>query len=521
MDTKTKKNMLWQSDLGNGLYKNPILHADYSDPDVIRVGDTYYMTASSFNYMPGLPILTSKDLVNWELVNYAVKKLPYEVYNKPAHAKGIWAPSIRFHNNKFYIYFGMPDEGIFMTCTKDPLLEWEPLICVKEGKGLIDSCPFWDEDGKVYLVHAYANSRIGIKSKLAIFEMNAEGTQCISEDRVIFDGTKTQPTIEGPKVYKRDGLYYIFAPAGGVKPGWQTVLKSNSIYGPYEEKIVLHQGDSEVNGPHQGGLVDTKNGEEYFLHFQQKGSYGRIVHLQPVTWENGWPLIGIDSNKDGIGEPVKEYKKPKGTEDFPVCEPMTSDSFDTEEMKLQWQWLANYSENFYSLKNKGKLFLNAINTTGEDRALLWDSANVLTQKIVCKGFVAETKMDFSKLPVCGKCGMIIIGAQYAALYVEKSEDGVKIGYLESYGEGEGREENVIEEFPWNEGNTLILRVTYFDQEECEFSYRRDGGEWSTPTRRFKPQGAIWVGAKIGVFTISDTDKDAKGGAKFDYFTVTL
>ncbi len=134
-EEKITGNMLWQSDLGNGKYRNPILYVNYSDPDVIRVGDTYYMTASSFNYMPGLPILTSRDLVNWKLVNYGVKRLPYEIYDKPAHAGGIWAPSLRYHNNKFLIYFGMPDEGIFMICAEDPLKEWEPPLCVREGKG--------------------------------------------------------------------------------------------------------------------------------------------------------------------------------------------------------------------------------------------------------------------------------------------------------------------------------------------------------------------------------------------------
>lgn len=521
MNQKNTNTLLWQADLGNGKYRNPILHSDYSDPDVIRVEDTYYMTASSFNYMPGLPILTSKDLVNWRLVNYAVKALPYEVYNKPAHAKGIWAPSIRYHKNKFYIYFGMPDEGLFMTCTDDPLSKWEPLVCVREGKGLIDSCPFWDEDGKAYLVHAYANSRIGIKSKLAVFEMNADGTRCISGDQVIFDGTKTQPTIEGPKVYKRDGMYYIFAPAGGVKHGWQTVLKSKSIYGPYEEKIVMHQGNSDVNGPHQGGLVDSLYGEEYFLHFQHKGAYGRIVHLQPVIWENGWPIIGLDGNGDGIGEPAAEYSKPTGTSGAAICEPETSDTFDTEEMKLQWQWPANYSESFYSLKNKGKLVLNAINTTEKDKVILWDSANILTQKIVCPKFQAETKMDFSKLPVSAKSGLIIIGAEYGALYAERKEEGIVIGYLESEEEGDNRRERVIEEINWQGDNIIYLRMKFYEEEECEFSYRSELGEWSIPTHRFKPQGAVWVGAKIGLFAVSDKNREAKGGAEFEYFKVRV
>ncbi|MBQ7908254.1 MAG: glycoside hydrolase 43 family protein, partial [Elusimicrobiaceae bacterium] len=209
---------LWCPDLGNGTFQNPILYADYSDPDVCRVGDTFYMTASSFNYIPGLPILVSKDLINWELKNYAIKeRIPYAQYDSPAHAKGIWAPSIRYHNGEFYIFVGMPDEGIFMLKTKDPLGEWSEPCLVLPGKGYIDPCPLWDDDGTAYVIHGYAKSRIGFKSILGIFQITPDGEHAISDDVFLYDGTKTNPTIEGPKVYKRNGYYYIFAPAGGVK----------------------------------------------------------------------------------------------------------------------------------------------------------------------------------------------------------------------------------------------------------------------------------------------------------------
>lgn len=517
-DIESKKEIMWQADLENGKYKNPVLYADYSDPDVIRVGDTYYMTASSFNYMPGLPILTSHDLINWKLVNYAVKNIPYEIYNTPAHAKGIWAPSIRYYNKKFWIFVGMPDEGIFMTCTKDPLQEWEPLICVWEGKGFIDPCPIWDEDGKAYVVHAYANSRIGIKSKLGIFEINQEGTKCLSEDKVIFDGTKTQPTIEGPKIYKKDGFYYIFAPAGGVRPGWQTVLRSKSIDGPYEEKIVMHQGDSQVNGPHQGGLVDTPSGQEWFLHFQQKGAYGRIIHLQPVKWEQGWPMIGIDSNGDGIGEPVTIYQKPEGTVSYEICEPETTDYFDTNQLKLQWQWLANFDESFYSLQESvGKLCLYPMNTSKQKKALIWNSANVLTQKIVCPNLTAVTKIDVSQMGIGSRSGILLIGAQYAALYLERDEQGYHIAYLESKGDGETREEEYLIRYEEIQTTSLYLRVEFSEKEIGQFSFSEDGENFKRISREFSPLEAVWVGAKVGVFAISDEDKKQENKVFFEYF----
>ena len=164
----------WVADKGNGTYQNPVLHADYSDPDVCAVGDDFYMTASSFNCIPGIPILHSGDLVNWSLVNYALPvQEPKEFFDKAQHGKGVWAPSIRFHNGEFYIYWGDPDYGIYMIKTKDPKGKWSNPVLVKAGKGMIDATPLWDEDGKVYLIYAYAGSRSGVNSILVISELNA------------------------------------------------------------------------------------------------------------------------------------------------------------------------------------------------------------------------------------------------------------------------------------------------------------------------------------------------------------
>ena len=276
---------LYLPDQGDGSYRNPVLCCDYSDPDVIRVGDTYYMTASSFNYVPGLPILTSADLVNWRLVNYALPNIPEPGYEIPRHACGVWAPAIRWHDGFFYIYYGMPDEGIYMVRAADACGQWDAPKLVRAGKGLIDPCPFWDDDGRAYVIHAYANSRIGFKSRIGIFPMSADGTHAIGEDKFLFDGTANHPTIEGPKVYKQDGWYYIFAPAGGVATGWQTVLRSRRIDGEYEDRIVLRQGNSRVNGPHQGAWVTAADGSDWFIHFQSRGLYGRVTHLQPMAWQ--------------------------------------------------------------------------------------------------------------------------------------------------------------------------------------------------------------------------------------------
>src|SRR5690606_9333500 len=218
-------SQVWVADLGNGTYKNPILNADYSDPDVVRVGDDYYMTASSFNAVPGLPILHSNDLVNWSLVNHALRRqFPIKHFEKPQHGNGVWAPSIRYHNGEFYIFYGDPDFGIYMVKTKDPRGVWDNPILLESAKGIIDVSPLWDDDGQAYIAYAYAGSRAGIKSVIAIKKVDLETNKTTDEGVIVFDGHETDPTIEGPKIHKYKGYYYIFAPGGGVSTGWQTVL---------------------------------------------------------------------------------------------------------------------------------------------------------------------------------------------------------------------------------------------------------------------------------------------------------
>ncbi len=526
---------LWKSDLGDGTFQNPVLFADYSDPDVIRVEDTYYMTASSFNYIPGLPILTSKDLVNWKLVNYALDKIEEENYDSPQHAKGVWAPAIRYHEGEFYIYYGMPDEGIYMVKAKDALGVWEKPVLVLKAKGLIDPCPYWDEDGKAYCVHGYAKSRIGFKSFLGIFEMSPDGTKAISEDHILYNGLETQPTIEGPKVYKRDGYYYIFAPAGSVKTGWQTVLRSKSIYGPFEEKIVLRQGSTAINGPHQGALVDTVTGEEWFLHFQDRGMYGRIEHLQPVHWVDGWPVMG-ENAVDYCGEPVLVYKKPnvgKVTEEPYYLE--ASDDFASDKLNLMWQWLGNPKEDFYSLTaNPGHLRLFCKNPTGKEMPILWDVSNVLTQKLVTPYFTAESCLKIAGLGNAEQAGMVMMGGDYAYLGV-RNIDGVKTlilsisadkkdGAIVANGQSSEKEEiiSVLAELEEQQEKVWLVFdiVEKNGKPAFEMKYSLDGEHYKEVAVEFMPSDHTWVGAKIGLFA-NVLEKEEKGGyGDFAYIQVT-
>ena len=382
---------VWNPNLDNEKYKNPILFADYSDPDAVRAGDDFYMVSSSFNCVPALPVLHSKDLVNWEIVNHIfTHQPPYDVFDNPQHGNGVWAPSIRFHDGWFYVFYGDPDFGIYMCKTQDPKGAWEAPHLVRAAKGWIDPCPFWDDDGQAYLVHAFAGSRAGIKSILVINRMSPDGTELLDDGVLVFDGHEGHPTIEGPKMYKRNGYYYIFAPGGGVPTGWQTVLRSKNIYGPYEDKIVLHQGETPVNGPHQGAWVELANGESWFLHFQEKQPYGRIVHLQPAQWKNDWIVIGEDKDGDGTGQPVMEWAKPDVGKSYPVTVPQTSDEFESVEPGRQWQWHANPAPTWAFANTGGFLRLYAV-VQPEGSKNLWDAPNLLLQKMPAPEFAASLR----------------------------------------------------------------------------------------------------------------------------------
>jgi len=513
---------VWTADQGKN-YRNPILYADYSDPDAIRVGEDYYMTASSFNEAPGLPILHSKDMVNWKLVNYAIQDvLPKEHFSVPRRGDAVWAPSIRFHKGEFYIYWGDPDFGIYMVKTKDPLGKWEEPILVMEGKGLIDSCPFWDEDGNAYLVHGWAGSRAGVKSILTLNKMNPEGTKVLDKGVHVFDGHDAHPTVEGPKMYKRNGYYYIFAPAGGVATGWQLVLRSKNIYGPYEEKVVLEQGSTKINGPHQGAWVDTPSGEDWFYHFQDVDATGRIVHLQPMKWEKDWPVMGIDNNKNGIGEPVLTYKKPNVGQTYPVVTPAETDEFDGEKLGLQWQWSAN--ENIvWSSKLPGQNFLRLFSIkVSEGEKNLWNVPNLLTQKFPAPNFAASTKVKLTPEDAKeGKtAGLLVMGLDHQSIVITNKPDGVYLQLRRAEKADKGGEEKILFETKLN-ANEAYLKVNVNEPNGlCQFSYSENGKNFIKVGDTFQAKPGKWIGAKVGLYSVS-TAKASRGGyADFDWFRIT-
>jgi beta-xylosidase len=449
-------------------------------------------------------------LVNWTIVNHALDRVPGERYDQVRHGCGVWAPSIRHHAGRFWIFFPTPDEGIFVTTADDPRGRWSEPRMVHAGRGLIDPCPLWDDDGNAYLVFAYAHSRCGLKDQLRVCPMAPDGSRLLSEGQIVFHDERRHPTLEGPKFYKRDGWYYILAPAGGVATGWQVAMRSRSVYGPYEAKVVLEQGSTGVNGPHQGALLDTANGRQWwFVHFQERQPYGRVVHLQPVTWRDGWPLMGVDGDGNGVGEPVEEYEKPatRGDEIAAIAVPATSDDFDSPRLGLQWQWHANYRDEWFSLVARPGWLRLVAQPTPESQNLA-DFPALLMQKPPAPRFAVETCVE---LKPGATAGIAVVGSSYAALAVERAAgaaqqrivlqmDGKEVAHAEGIG-----------------GAPVTLRVRMTDGGTCMFAYM-DGGVERTIGPAFAAREGKWIGAKVGLFCAADSNSTATNAhADFDYF----
>ena len=526
------KSQVWSPDNGNGTYTNPVINADYSDPDVCVAGEDYYLTASSFNCIPGLPILHSKDLVNWEIVGHAVKELePKQEFDRPSHGNGIWAPSIRYHNGEFYIYWGDPDYGVFMVKAKDPAGEWSKPLCVIPGKGLIDTTPLWDDDGRCYLVNAYANSRSRFASVIAIRELSADGTKPIGNPAIIYDGNGTESrTCEGPKIYKRDGWYWVMFPAGGVPTGFQVAMRSKNPFGPYESKVVLAQGKTKINGPHQGAWVHTKFGEDWFLHFQDKEAYGRVVHLQPVTWKDNWPVMGVDKDGDYCGEPVTTYRKPKTSGKVQVVNPAESDEFSDTRLGLQWQWHANYNETFGMPTAFGsyRVYTHKVSEKFQN---LWEVPNLLLQKTPADKFTATTKIRFTSKDQNQTGGLLMMGLDYSGLVVKRVGNDFQLLQISCKSADKGKPQTeqliatlkptAVDQIDYQPGThiDIYMRMSVNDG-KMHFSYSLDGKKYTKCGTEFTMREGKWIGAKIGFVAYEPGQKTNRGWIDADWFRVT-
>jgi beta-xylosidase len=483
-------------DLQNGRYKNPILNADYSDPDIVRVGKDFYMVCSDFHFM-GMQVLKSRDLINWQIVSQIYRSLDISPkYNSmEKYGGGSWAPSIRHHNGRFYVYFCTPDEGLYMSSSNDPEGKWSPLAEVQRVSGWEDPCPFWDSDGQAYLGH----SKLGA-GPIIIHRMSQDGTKLLDEGKLVYSG----PTAEGTKIYKRNGYYYLIIPEGGVATGYQTALRSKNIYGPYERKVVLEQGTTKINGPHQGGLVDLESGESWFLHFQDQGTIGRVAHLQPVRWVEDWPLMGEDYDGNGIGEPVSVWNKPNVGRSYPVRVPQSSDEFNGGKLGLQWQWNHNpISEKWSIIDPKSILSLGAVKAPD-----LKHARNTLTQKLRGNCGILTTLLMTEKMKVGQRAGLCLFGNNTHEIGLMRTEKEINV-----YANNNG----TLVAVPFTGEKQIFLRINVdLIGKNTFLQYSSDGKNFIQLGKKCELSNYnYWKGVRPGLFsynTIAD-----RGIALFDWF----
>lgn len=469
-------------------YRNPILFADYSDPDVIRDGANYYLIASSFHFVPGIPILRSTDLVHWTIEGHVVRRLTmdprYSMIGGNRYGGGVWAPSIRRHGGLFYVYFPTPQEGIFVSTAPNMTGPWSAPEAVIAQPGLEDPCPFWDDNGRAYLIH----SRVGA-GPLILHRMSPDGRRVLDDGRVIVDDPRDLPVLEGPKLYKRNGYYYIFAPFGGVTTGAQAVLRSRNIYGPYEHRVVLSEGSTSINGPHQGGYVETPDGQGWFVHFQATGAHGRIVHLEPVHWVDEWPVIGEAPQGVTMGEPVRSALIPDDAAGSSLLRPQTSDDFSGSVLSPQWEWNHNPDDAHWSLTERpGWLRLIPMHADG-----LLGARNTLTQTMQDDSFEFTVRVDLSGMKNGAHAGLAMFEKNASGLETVESNGERRLSYFHLPDLPMGGAGTAIP------GNTLQLRVDV-QCDTARYFYSLDDGATFLPLgAATKIHESWWKGTRPALF----------------------
>jgi len=464
-------------DQGDGTYRNPILKADYSDPDVVRVGDDFYLIASDFHFV-GIQVLHSKDLVNWTVIGQVFDRLTmHPKYDEmKGYAEGTWAPTLRHHDGEFYVFVCTPFDGLFMWHAKDPRGPWSETVTVKAVLKWEDPAPFWDDDGKAYLVHSLKGA-----GPLILHRMSPDGRRLLDDGVEVYRG----PVAEGPKLFKRNGEYFISLPEGGVGTGGQTMLRARNIYGPYERRVVLPDGS-----PHQGAIVDLASGESWFIGFKSRGHLGRISHLMPVTWgADGWPVFG-----DG-GVTVEHGKKPavKGT--HPVTRPQTSDEFDRPTLSPQWQWNHNPVPGAWSLtERRGWLRLR-----GLPAPALAQARNTLTQKLWDDAGTVDVHLDVSALVDGQRAGFTFMSGSVFG-WIGVGQEAGKRRIVWDQGEG-----------PAVPGREVWLRGTY-EGDVARLAYSLDGRTYEDAGVTFTLEFGHWKGARVALFS-----HGGPGRADVDYF----
>jgi len=490
---------------GDGAYLNPVLPSDYSDLDCIRVGSDYYAISSTFQFSPGVVILRSRDLVNWTIAGHAVAdltqigpELNWDRMNR--YGKGVWAGAIRYHDGKFWIYFGTPDEGYFMTTAKEVGGSWSPLHPVLKEAGWDDCCPFWDDDGQGYLVGS--NFRDGYK--IHLWKLTADGRDLVREsDRVIYQSKGS----EANKLYKIDGTYYHFF--SEVQPEGRVIMmeRAKSIAGPYMEKKQLKHADREAMEPNQGGFVEGPDGRWYFFTHHGRGAWeGRATSLLPVTWIDGWPIVG-EVGADGMGRMVWSGKMP--ATGLPVMTPQANDEFTGPDLGPQWEWNYQPRADRWSLgERRGFLRLHAFQPLRPGD--LMAAGNTLTQRTMrTKENVVTVALDLAGMADGQVAGLCHFSKDNSTLGVRRSGSALALEFTRGLQVTTG---SAIAT------GKIWLRSEWGLDGLSRYSYSVDGKNFVPFGEPYQLTWGSYRGDRIGIYSYND--KGDAGYVDVDWFHST-
>lgn len=527
-------------DQGDGSYRNPVIPADFSDIDCIRVGDAYYAISSTFQYSPGMVIIRSTDLVNWHFVGHVVSdlsqignELTWKRMNR--YGKGIWAGAIRFWKGRFYVYFGTPDEGLFMTSASSAEGPWEPLHCMKSESGWDDCCPFFEEDGRIYFVA----TRFADGYKTYLYQLTQDGKELIESTKLLINEGKNR---EANKLYKIGGTYYHFFSEVGQGGRFIMMQRAASITGPYLEKKQLSHVQRQFNEPNQGGLVEGPDGKWYFFTHHGTGDWaGRIASLLPVHWVEGWPIIG-EVGPDGIGTMVWQGAIPsaptsthspaptsaKPSTRASVQTPQLSDSFDVSSLAPQWEWNYQPRNEMWSLTEKpGALRLKAFRPLEPDN--LFKAGNTLTQRCFRTSHnEVVVKIDTRAMADGQKAGLCLYSTTYALLGVTQTGKTRHITF--ETGPRKKSESNAAQPSDLHSSDTppsglrltgkwFWIKATWGLDGIARFSYSTNGRTYTPVGEPYQLAWGYYRGSRIGLYTYNNLTDN--GHIDIDKFTYTI
>lgn len=495
---------LWEKwgDQGDGNFINPIIPSDYSDIDCIRVGDDYYAISSTFQFSPGMTLLHSTDLVNWEIVTNIVTDLTQigpelNWTNMNRYGRGIWAGTLRYHDGRFYLFFGTPDEGFFTTSSSAPEGPWEPLTCLLPEAGWDDCTAMWDDDGKAYFMGT--NFADGYKTYL--FEMAPDAKSLDLSSRLLVNEGNRR---EASKIFKKDSNYYLIFSEYKGYGRYVMAKRAKSVTGPYDEERQLMYPCVEDYEPNQGGIVESKDGQWYFLTHHGKGDWsGRIVSLLPVEWNDGWPLMGKISADDSIGKMSWGGTMPAaGGDGFSIA---TTDHFDGKEISPQWQWNYQPRKDMYSLTERpGWLRLKAFRPLKPNN--LKSAGNTLTQRSFrTPSNISTVKLDISGMTDGQRCGLCHFSISNAGIGIAAEGDKRTIEYREN--------DSIIHTSPIDT-DEIWLRTEWGLDGNATFSYSIDGNDFISFGLPYEMKWGHYRGDRIGIYCFND-DSDS-GYVDVDY-----